>query len=224
MAKTNEIQQENQNKTKAPINISFRGEITLIGEDIGMQMQKIGDTMVYLIAPLSKNPSEGIGLNEAINSIASSVNWFGDAFDFDVNEIEKSIQDLARDSFKDIRLYLKMAYLYRKETKGTDPVMEFAIGVGVNFKDDNQDDAGKEKTAFSLNNLSFCIWSFNAKQDDEASKARREIIEKKMGIVDLASEEQIFNYISSEEVKLLGSTEASGNTEKIETDEKLTKK
>lgn len=194
------------------LNLSFQAEVQIIGDNIGMQVQNIDDTTVYFIAPIEKTPSEGISLSEAIKSIADAVGWFGSTFDLKVEDIQSSIEKIMKPATNEIHLFLKTAYLFRRQVNEKNETMEFAIGVGIKFGSSEQEES---KSVFAIKNLSFCVWKFETfnDKDKDASKKRREAIEKRMGIVDLASDDQILKYISEESAKALKSV---GDSKKIE--------
>lgn len=204
-----------QEEKASKLNLSFQAEVQLIGDNIGMQVQNIDNTTVYFIAPIEKEPSKGISLDTALKSIGEAVKWFGTSFDLKTADITNSIEKIMNSNTEKISLYLKTAYLFRKQVNGENETMEFAIGVGVNF---GNSEAGTK--LFAINNLSFCVWKFettNQEAGGEASKKRREAVEKRMGIVDLASDDQILQYISADTVKAL---ENAGNNEQKKIEEK----
>lgn len=188
-------------ETESTTNLAFQLKCELLGEKLGMQVQAIDDKTVYLVAPIEKTAGKGMTVEEAIISIGEIMGVIGGSFGLDANKIKETVETITPGWGDKCRLCLKMAYLYSVKKKTNEngvkcnkvEVSEYAISIGVRF--DSGEDGETKPKAVSLDEMSFCVWSFSG--DGPEVKARRKIIEDRMGIVDLGTPDKILQYIDT---------------------------
>ncbi|WP_320934165.1 hypothetical protein [Hungatella effluvii] len=181
------------------INVCFQSELEIAREELILQFQKIGNKTCYLIAPIKKEKSEGVTLEDVMEDIAELIQLVGGTFSLKTDDIEESLKGFG-EKLKNISFYLSAVYLYRKTVSTADGDsnktsqtlnMEYAFGIGASF-------AEEQSNTFSIKNVSLCVWNFDCLKDDNAAQKRRKIIEKRMGIVDISSDDQIMQYLEGD--------------------------